>query len=403
MAASHFNILGLPNELIEMVAGKVSHTDLLTLRLVNKELAAKTERVMLDKCYNTLRIILAIPASLTRCLKIAMHPVLGSRITCVYIYVDKFCPDVLQDLRDDASSFFELPATGIEFEGHDDAQARHHLYQVWLGAQNDLRRSRKDQRLLNAIFTHLHFAGPFKHDISFLDLRSCVTKSREYRQLVQNYGAEIPLSRDEDARQLHMLFTSMAKSGTCPRTLSLGGTRYGIPMEAFSVIDDVAMTREWFARTEHLQVEIAINSSKNEDGTEHGNATHVVRFLELFSNSLTSLRLSAGTWANIVSGPDFGANQLRVMREVFSQIAAKSKFWVLEKVAITHFPTYYADLLHFLGKHRATLKTIEYHSVTVEGTGQPLSVKDGNKKCRADLSELQLPAPSEGSYIYYVK
>lgn len=63
-------LLNLPAELVERVATFLPGSDLSTLRLVNKEIAAKTQCEMLSQNFSELHIMLALRQSLNKAMRV---------------------------------------------------------------------------------------------------------------------------------------------------------------------------------------------------------------------------------------------------------------------------------------------------------------------------------------------
>jgi hypothetical protein len=85
----------LPPEIIEQIAEDVDPKDLLNLRLLSKYVAASTERPMLKANFEELQIILALPSSLRKALRVARSEKLRTRVSKVCIFVDRFHRTVL--------------------------------------------------------------------------------------------------------------------------------------------------------------------------------------------------------------------------------------------------------------------------------------------------------------------
>lgn len=77
----------LPCELVEHIAMYIDPKDLLNLRLVSKVIAAKSEKVMADTCFDVLQTMLAYPASLEKARNIAEHAILGKAVKLIGICV----------------------------------------------------------------------------------------------------------------------------------------------------------------------------------------------------------------------------------------------------------------------------------------------------------------------------
>jgi hypothetical protein len=80
-------ITDLPPELIENIAWSAAFpVDLANLRLVSKQVAAGTERPTLQRDFRHLFIMVAMPSSLRRALKVARHPQLRRYISDIHIF-----------------------------------------------------------------------------------------------------------------------------------------------------------------------------------------------------------------------------------------------------------------------------------------------------------------------------
>jgi hypothetical protein len=68
--ANSRGFVDLPPEIIEQIAWDIDPRDLLNLRLVDKYIAASSERPMLNANFKELHIILALPSSLRKALRV---------------------------------------------------------------------------------------------------------------------------------------------------------------------------------------------------------------------------------------------------------------------------------------------------------------------------------------------
>ena len=86
MAMAPSPLLDIPPELTELIASFLDGPDLLTLRLVNQGIAARSERHMLKKNFSELRIILDFRPSVNKALEVVNHARLRTGIKLVHVY-----------------------------------------------------------------------------------------------------------------------------------------------------------------------------------------------------------------------------------------------------------------------------------------------------------------------------
>ena len=80
-------LLDLPPEILELIAWNLDPDDLLNLRFVHSYVAGSTQRPMLQRNYTEVHIMLAMPSSLRRALRLIRHSLLRTYVTTVCVYI----------------------------------------------------------------------------------------------------------------------------------------------------------------------------------------------------------------------------------------------------------------------------------------------------------------------------
>ena len=247
MSSSASPLLDLPPELADLIASFLPGPDLLTLRLVNSEIAAKTERSMLVTSFSSLRIILALPASLHRSLQIVKHETLRNAVQSVFVYVDTFHGHVL----DNPERLDPAGHADCSGEAKIKRDRRRLLYSRWIDDQDRQRRTGNDERELREVLHWLRECGNLRISIHVLmcgevdsstspqDYRKIILECeayqpRDYKDIMQQYGdAPYMVSRWYDHKPLQITLNAIKESGVQPVGFGVIASRYAVPIDMF--------------------------------------------------------------------------------------------------------------------------------------------------------------------------
>jgi len=397
MAALPTSLSDLPNELVDLVGSYAQPTDLLNLRLTNKDIAAKTLRVMTPKCFGELHIMVAFPHSLKRAAAVASHAYLGRHIHSVTVHLD--APFEHPDIQ------WRTDGLGAWSTANDASEIKRlqGVHEEWRRAAEELACTTADQRSLTAIFRALSRRN---RPIS-LCLRSGVSGQHimkgqapaDYRTLASVAPTNIRLAlapREQCDGYLSSILTTARKSNIRLCSLDILGSShawFGAPISLFSGVIGSANFRPTLQPLKVMKLYIPSVWNRQDDQdmvTDQGLST-VVSFLEGSVPNLAVLELSGGfDPGNIESSP-----LSRLVGHMIQHLRIPHLQSLRLKNARIRSS---AELIGFLERHGSTLESYHFDSVWCEDLeeGDDWSPQSAVDEWAARLQNLGVVARMDG-------
>lgn len=367
----------LPVEIIELIAWEVGPKDLLNLRLVNKYVAASTERPMLKRNIADLNIVLGMPASLRKALKVARAAHLRKYVDTVAIIIDQFQEDALQ-------TFTAPRKTGIRMK-HMRVLGNLIKDQEWLIKTGN------DERDLREIFYWLRPLTDLQ--VVVLTTSSVLKLPHELSLIKTEFNNVLPVCVDwNEHRPLQITMNAIKESNLQSSSFVVASLDYGVPFEMFSSRHGFWDLQNSFHRLTHLSSDLQVFPG---DGRVMSNVNTIrkfIKFLETLSSSLESLYLSIRCPKN----QHFDKSDLD---SAFDMLSTKVIFPRLKLLSLANIHTDYQKFIVFLATHRKTLQKYYIHGILATKTGTNLREEAFKKKVLEDLKNAGLAAPQRALNI----
>ena len=371
----------LPPEIIENIGWRALHKDLANLRLVNKQIAAGTERPMLQRNFRYLFIMLAVPSSLRRALRVVRHPQLRRYISEVRIYIDQFPRSVL----DDPSLLHPTDPGNISLEAKLMRQKHRPLYLKWVEDQEWLQTTGNDERELKEIFHWLRNSKDIEIHVHDLELN--FRDPTGFRKLAEMYGDRIACGPMwDDHRPLQIIVNAIKESNLQPREFDICTPGCGVPFNMFAPGVGIRLLKANFEQLTHFG--LVLRGLRATDGvlSTEREVRNLIDFLNEQASRLKSFTISTRSQGSAVyAWDDVDAAFEMLQSEVF--------FPNIESLVLYDIRTDYQIFISYLGKHRKTLKSYDFRNTMVSNTGTILTGKEFNKKVLEDLEDAGLGKP----------
>lgn len=390
MAACNGGLMSLPNETLELVATHLVSKNLLTMRLVCKDAAAKVARQIALESFSELHILLSIPSSLQKAIEVTKHPILRQGVSKVVLYVDHPSENVWHDIYilENFDDSYENPSEEVR------AQRRFHMkmYEDLLEDYDNVTSTQKDQESLTIVLQNLRTSAK-SFDLVVREITPLTGPPgrrfpKDYTKLKQVYGAELNLTphMDDAHRMLTIALNAVADCHIRLRSLSIYSPdgNFFVPFTLLPELQSAASVIQRLQGLQHLS--LTLRPEVTDVETPEESIVDALRFIEVFAPTLTILKL-------VQEGDSINMEGLEECMVSFLDGLFDTIFFAkLEILGLWWASVHYHKLVSFLKRHTKTLKRIsledtvtvepDYHHVPYEHMGvewQDFLTRDGLK------------------------
>lgn len=392
-SAIHTNknfIHDVPPELAERIAVHLPSKDLLQLRLVSKEVAARTEIAMLKANFSRLTVVFSLRSSLERALKIARHPFFKRFVSLVTFYVDQFDSEAPGDIR---RLRFSAPAYASVSASRRLRDNQLTVYTRLVEDQEEMIRSNTDQDYTTQILTQLQANG---EDIGIsihemhrqLDTQGRVfipkgaIEAKDCHELsTDTYVGDIVLAEDvRDHRPLRSILSAISQSKVQLIRLNLHYRK--VPARVFGPTGEFADLHSNVSHLKSFSLSFEAATEQQYLSTEDTDIESFITFLGRIAPKLRILGLNSESRRGL---------EETLFDKIFARMLHAPRFPALTALSVRNLETDYQRFLDHLQRHKSTLKTCHTTSINATGCGPRRPLKEWSAKLAADLNARGLP------------
>ena len=343
MANSQSNLLRVPSELTAHIATHLPKKDLLTLRLVSKETATRTQSAMLDANFRHLHLLFSVAASLERGLSIVKHPELKKGVEKISIYHNRFLipphPRSLKlaDLR---------PNTAIETK-REVRCTQQAVYTHFAQGQHDIVTTGKDMKLMTDILINLQ--ANTRLEIKLAELKVQVDSQgkhycrqggsgvNEFDRLADLYDGDLVVDGEVDHRPMVSVLEAIKSANISLAGFAAGGECQQVPIHMFNDMDGFLGVRQNLAELTSLHICFEQTPARGHKRSEVKDIANFIGLLQRCAPSLKNLSLNMDE--DPFSSPDATWNK------VFAEMAENVTLPVIEFFNLRNLTADYSQFL----------------------------------------------------------
>ena len=384
--ADHKNLLlDLPPELTEAIATDTSEDDLLNLRLVSREVAARTSRAMLKANFTELHVLFCVPSSLQRGLAVAKHPLLKKALHSVTIYQPRFTEELLSELQSWQAK---------DRAGRATHRAAVERYTKCLAEQNQQIETNSDRAYITEIFSELKSTT---QGVS-IAIRDFTTENpKDWHRLASRADFEGRVDGHwPDERAICVVLDAVLEANVQVDQLSVGWGSYFSDEACAIRAATFAGSHGFDAWGKNFSLltsfKLVLDGQYGQQRDDSDSVDNILRLLRASSDTLKALHFSQR-----ISKPSF-TRSWNSLDEVILRLSREPALRCLASLDIECLHTDYQRLISFLAKHKSTLKDYCLSSIWAKNSGPWLSRMLWEQKVDADLRAVGLP-PAAGFSI----
>ncbi|CAJ2499954.1 Uu.00g028070.m01.CDS01 [Anthostomella pinea] len=362
----------LPPELVGAIATYTDLDDLYTLRLVSKEIAARTQHVLCMHAFTRIDVMMYDRASLAKAVNFAEHPVLRNAM-----------------LHNEDNGDFSRDARM-------ERRRRKKLYGSWLAEQDILIASGYHEASLFRILRSLREAGS-KAEIIISDISHPETDVKDIpahdtHPRVKEPGDTPFLTAEwSDHSRLITIIDAIKNADYHVKTLRVRGVWYGLPFYLFSSADGFPKIRHNLEGLERLELNLQFQADEAHRATEKEDIDNFLSFLDEFGPRLKHVDLKDVFGRDVFGSEDWAMAFPEPGEGTWEKCFAR----MLDE---TFLP------ITWFAKHKATLQQTKLGILHITGEEvyevSQYGSDEWDAKVRRDMTAAGLPAPRRCHHIY---
>lgn len=384
MAASKNLLLDMPPEMTADVAARLPAKDLLTLRLVSKEVAILTEAAMLKTNFSNLEILFCFLPSFDRAVKIAKHPILKKGVQKITVYHSRFLP-AFSVVPAQLKLTNTRPNTPVE-QRREIRCSQFAIYGSFVEQQEKLQKSGDNEKMVISIFEEFQEHASLEVVMGELDVRVDSDGRHYCRQgrsgfwqfemLAEIYDGDLVVDPLPNHGPLKSVLKAIKLTGMHPKRFSEGGQTQGVSPYLFRNGNCFLQAKQNLSRLTHLTLcfDNSIGPMARSSVVDD-----VVSFLQASASTLKCLDLSMNddpfecrntTWCSVF--------------ETMTELVTLS---ALETLKISNVTVDYGKCTKFFGELGSQLKRYSLFNIRVTACGSRISHRQWKAKVKADLRQ----------------
>lgn len=375
-------LLDLPPELVEMIAEYLAPgNDLLNLRLVNKEIAACSEKVMLRTHFSHLKILFSVRKSFCYALNIVQHPKLRAAVRSITVYAGQFARQALEDRAFPGTS---APSREDKAGVEKHREWRRRFFEL-VEDQDQMFADYEDLFYMYKIFF------PLRCLAQHISVQIAALRHSQLERLLDGHGelaggtgdalARAIMHKKDDFRPLTSALCEIEYTKDRVTSFSAGDADFTIPLRLF---DPAWRSKDMWVDLQNitsLSLIVGLSSRILTQQDREAASAGFVAFLQSLSSHLKRLdlryherRLEAG------ESIDNAREDRRHVNETFDRVCSAVNFSALEHFTLVKMEARYSSLIRFLKQFASTLQRFRIEAVSIVGCPLPM---DG--VCRAQF------------------